>query len=312
MMVLSTAAFAGVTISSPYNNQNVGPSVHFIASATGYSPITSIQLYIDYGLSTTVPGAYFDKWVSVGGGTHRVDMKAWDSQGGSYLATLYITQGSADTGSTTVSSNGYNDIDQQGGWSKCTSCSTADLSPGYMNQWVHSPSMDGNSIQFALQGSTPYRNSLWGKSLAGTSAQHLVYDLFFYVTQPYLSEALEFDINLYIGGRGYIFGHQCSPKASHTWDIYDHPNNQWVSTGIPCPVFPAYQWNHVQLEVERTWDQKLHYVALTYNGVKTYINRYIDSTSSPWYGLSVDVQLDGDYAQHNYSAWVDKVNVYTW
>ncbi len=308
MLVLSTAAFAGVTISSPYNNQTVGASVHFVASATGYSPITSIQLYIDYNLNTTIYSAYFDKWVSVSTGKHRVDMKAWDNQGRNYMATIYITQGTATGGGQA----GYSNLDQQTGWEKCTNCSALDLSPGVMYQWVKSPSMDGNSMQFLLQGSTPYRNALWGKGLGGTTAQHFVYDLYFYLTQPQLSEALEFDINQYVGGRGYIFGHQCSPKSSHTWDVYDHPNDRWVSTGVACPVFPAYKWNHVQLEVERTWDQKLHFVAITYNGVKSYVNKYIGSTSSNWYGLSVDVQLDGDYAQHNYSTWADKINLYSW
>jgi hypothetical protein len=312
IVVLSTAAFAGVTISSPYNNQTVGSSVHFIASATGYSPITSMMLYIDNSARATVYAASFDKWVSVSGGKHRVDMKAWDNQGRSYISTIYITEGTADTGGTTQTVAGNSNIDQQSGWLKCTSCGWGDMSAGYMSQWVHTPSMDGNGMQFALQGTGSYRNALWYKGLGGTNATHLVYDLYFYITQPNLSEALEFDINQYVGGRAYVFGHQCSPKASHTWDVYDKPNNRWVSTGISCPVFPGYTWNHVTLEVERTWDQKLHYISITYNGTKHYVNKYISSTASSWYGLSVDVQLDGDYAQHNYSTWVDKMNLSSW
>lgn len=205
----------------------------------------------------------------------------------------------------------YN-LDQSSGWTKCTSCSTGDLSYGWFQQYVNPYSLDGKGMKFYLGGSTPYRNSLWYKGVGGTTATNLVYDLYFYITQPNYSEALEFDINQYVGGKAYIFGHQCSPKWSAQWDVWDPYHGSWVHTGISCPVFPAYKWNHVTIQVQRTSDQKLHYVSITFNGVTHYVNKYLTPTGSSWYGLSVDFQMDGDFAQHNYATWLDKIGLTYW
>ncbi len=204
------------------------------------------------------------------------------------------------------------DLDHKWGWTKCTSCSAVDLAPSWYSQNQGSPSMDGRSMKFHLGGTTPYRNSLWYKNLGYIGASNFAYDLYFYIKNPSASMALEFDINQYIGGKAYVFGHQCSPKWSHTWDIYDKYNRRWVSTGINCPVFPAYKWNHVRLEVQRTWDKKLRYVSITYNGVKHYVNKYIASTGSAWNGVSVDYQMDGDKYQTDYDTWLEKVKLTHW
>ncbi len=202
-------------------------------------------------------------------------------------------------------------LEKQSGWAKC-SCPTPDTAPGSYQQWINSPSLDGSSMKLSLSGTTPYRNSLWYKGIGGTTAQHFTFDLYFYITQPGYSEALEFDINQYVGGKAYIFAHQCSPKWSYNWDVWDPYNHTWVHTGISCPTFPAYKWNHVVIQVERTWDQKLHYVSITFNGVTHYVNKYMTPTNTSWYGLSVDFQMDGDYAQHDYSTWLNKVNLSYW
>ena len=150
------------------------------------------------------------------------------------------------------------------------------------------------------------------KGFGPNSAHHFTYDVYFYLTNPNFSEALEFDLNQYIGGKQYIFGHQCSPKWSKTWDTWNQSTGHWESTGIPCPVFSAYKWNHVVIEVERTGDNQLHYVAITYNGVKSYVNRYRAPTGTAWNGFSVDFQMDGDYAQNDYATWLDKMNINYW
>ena len=222
---------------------------------------------------------------------------------GKLVVVLGITMAAAWTASAATN------LEKQSGWQKCTSCSSVDVAPGSFQQYVNPPSMDGSSMKFNLGGSTPYRNSLWYKGIGGTTATHLIYDLYFYITQPNNSEALEFDVNQYVGGHAYVFGHQCSPKWSHDWDVWDGAHHQWLHTGIACPVFPAYKWNHVTIEVARTSSNQLHYVAITFNGAKHYVNKYVTAPGSSWYGLSVDFQMDGDYAQHGYSTWLNKVNL---
>lgn len=171
--------------------------------------------------------------------------------------------------------------------------------------------MTGNSTRFWIGGTTPYSDALWWKGVpASPSAHHFTYDLYFYIQNPSASEALEFDLNVAYNGRYYVFGNQCNPKSSHTWDVYDAPAGHWDSTGVACPTFPAYKWNHVSIAMERTADSRLHYVSITYNGVTHYINRYIASrASSSGNWVSVDFQMDGDSKQTAYSVWLDKVNL---
>lgn len=214
-----------------------------------------------------------------------------------------------------ATTNTYSNIDQMSNWTICTAC--ADLSATgapatySMTRGQSSPSMDGKSTRFTVGGSRPYSDVLFLKHLGpiGT-ATHFTFDLYFYMTHPTYAESLEFDINVAYNGRYYMFSNQCSPRSSHTWDTWDGIQNRWVSTGISCPTFPAYTWNHVTIEVERTSKQQLHWIALTYNGQKHYLNRYVNSKWRGYSdGVSIDFQMDGDSHQDTYSVWLDKVNL---
>jgi hypothetical protein len=74
----------------------------------------------------------------------------------------------------------------------------------------------------------------------------------------------------------------------------------------------ANSWNHVIIEVERTSDNNLHYVAITLNGHRYTTGQYDHSTATNWYGITINYQQDGDYAQHGYSIWLDKLNFNAW
>ena len=91
------------------------------------------------------------------------------------------------------------------------------------------------------------------------------YDVYFYGSNLALSEVLEFDINQFFDGKGFIFGHQCEIAAGHQWDIWDNVNKHWDHTGIACnPISDG--WNHLTLDVERTSDNQLLYKTITFNG----------------------------------------------
>ncbi len=206
-------------------------------------------------------------------------------------------------------------IDQKSGWQSCTNCAgtngETDATHWY-KQYQSSPSMDGKSMQFFIGGTTPYKNALWHIGFGGTTARHFIYDIYFYIKNPSASMALEWDLNQYVNGKAYIFGVQCNVKAYHEWTVWDPYNGAWRSTGIACNQFPAYKWNHVVEEFERTTDGKLHFVAITYNGVKHYVNKYYSPRSSSWYGFGIDYQMDGDKYMTDYSTWLDKLNVKYW
>lgn len=217
----------------------------------------------------------------------------------------------AASAQTTISN-----VDQKSGWQKCSGCAGAAGQTdayGYFTQYVNPYAIDGKAMKFFLGGSTPYRNALWSVNLnSGTSAHHFIYDVYFYITNPSASMALEWDLNLYSGGKAYIFGVQCNAQAYHQWTVWNPSSHTWVYTGVSCPAFPSYKWNHVVEEFEKTTDGHLHFVAITYNGVKHYINKYFWPTGTSWSGLGIDYQMDGNKYQTAYATWLDKINVTYW
>ncbi len=268
-----------------------------------------MMIYVDNKAVYTVYFNKLDTYLNMGTGGHSIAIKSWDSGGNVTASTFSINVTAASSGGS------YVNVEQMSGWQVCTNCagvSGAQDALSSFAQYQASPSMDGNSMKFWIGGTTPYSNALWHRGFGANSYRHFSYDVYFYITNPSASEALEFDINQYINGRQYIFGHQCSPKWSGTWDTWNQVTGHWESTGIPCPVFSGYKWNHVQIEVERTTDNQLHYVAITYNGVKSYVNRYRQSNGTSWNGFSIDYQMDGNSTQTDYSTWLDKINVYYW
>ena len=55
----------------------------------------------------------------------------------------------------------------------------------------------------------------------------------------------------------------------------------------------------------------IHYISLTVNGSKHYINKTVYARKAPsdWNGLTTHVQLNGDSKQTDYSVWIDKYKV---
>ena len=213
------------------------------------------------------------------------------------------------------------------GFGSCSSCAGAGGSGTsasfWMKQGISSPSIDGKATQFFLGGSTPYSDAMWWKRIASNSSSlhHFVYDTYFYYQNSSAVQGLEFNITAYSNSKGYVFGLTCDIRSSGTWKI-SVPNSSssklsdmhWQSTGIACPAPPTYKWNHLQFEAERTSGNQVHYISVTLNGVKHYINTTVASRIAPstWNGMTTHIQLNGDYKQDDYSVWMDKYNVITW
>jgi predicted alpha/beta hydrolase family esterase len=64
--------------------------------------------------------------------------------------------------------------------------------------------------------------------------------------------------------------------------------------------------------VERTTDNRLHFVSITLNGTKHYLNIYEKSTATNWYGITVNQQIDGNWEQKAYSEWTDHMKLSYW
>jgi hypothetical protein len=320
-LTLATASFAGVTVSSPAAGSTSGSPVHFVASATSANPVTAMRIYVDNTSVYLISASKLDTFVAVASGTHSVVVQAWDSTGAVFKAPLTLTV----SGSTTPPPTGLpappstavvkGNIDQMTGWESCTVCAGANASGPVatfsMVENQASPSLDGRSAKFSISGSTPYSDALWWKQLGSADfATNLKYDVDFYITNPGVAQALEFDNNQSNGAHKFIYGTQCNIKGGH-WDVWGNAAGNWISTGIACSAPTAFQWHHLTWEFKRT-STNVIFVGFTYDGVTHYVNRSYPARNSSVHEMNVAFQMDGDFAMHAYSTWLDRVTLTYW
>lgn len=248
--------------------------------------------------------------------------------------------GSSGTSGGTSSGNqsSFSDLQASPGWNgyallppAFTICQTC--SPGGPEAtWarvtgVTSPSLSGNSTRHDIGGQTRYADILWNNHLIGDfssqglpdhsrtivpSLHHFIYDVYFYGDNLPASQALEFDINQFVNGKSFIWGHECRIAGGHEWDIWDNQGQRWLPTGIPCNLVNN-AWNHVVIQVQRTSDDHLLYESITLNGQTSQLNHLESPTAAPtWYGITVNYQQDGNSTPQPYSIWLDKFNFTYW
>jgi hypothetical protein len=319
--VPSTVSGPGVFVSSPAGGATLGSPVHFVASAISGAPVTAMRIYVDGNDTFTTASSSLDTYVNVNAGQHSVVVQAWDSTGRVLQAppktitvsgTTTITSPSVPANATVISN-----IEHISGWEHCTVCAgpggNGTAAPYSMTQGVSNPSLDGNATQFWIGGSTPYSSALWWKQLgANNNATNFVYDLYFYMKTPNSSQALEFDVNQSAGGKKYIFGTQCNYRGTGQWDVWDGVAQTWRPTGVACAVPAASQWHHLVWEFSRDNSGHANFIAVTLNGVKKNINRTYSMGGSAVNEINVAFQMDGDYAEHAYQAWLDQVKLSYW
>lgn len=320
----------GVAVSAPAVNGTVSPTVQYVASASTSCPkgVGSMGIYTAPGvLAYVTQGAKLDTVIELKPGAYKTVVQEWDNCGGSAVAQVPITVSGSSVAGV------FNDLHQDSGWTGyallpsayaiCTTCLPSGPQATWsMTQKVSSPSLSGSSSKMAIGGETAYSDILWNNHLIGNfSSQGLpdtnekivpnlynfTYDVYFYVQDPQLSQALEFDINQFVNGYSYIWGHECRIAGGNEWDIWDDPAQTWHPTGVPCnPV--ANGWNHLVLMVQRTTDNHLLFESITLNGTTSVLNYYESPTTTSWYGVTVNYQQDGNYAQSPYSVWLDNLN----
>ena len=332
--IFTLPAVAGVSVSSPATGATSGSPVHFVASAT--SPacskgVAAMGIYTAPGkLAYTVNGAKMDTNLSMSSGTYNVVVQEWDNCGWSATVPITLTvSGSSGSGSGKVFSN----LQKSGGWTGyallppsfgiCSSCSPTGSNVKWnWTQNVSSTSMDGIATKSTYGGgSTQWADILWNNHLIGDfSSQGLpdfsktlvsqfhdfTYDVYFWVGNVNDSQALEFDINQFFGGKSYIWGHECRIDGGHEWDTWNNAQEKWVPSGVACnPV--SNSWNHLTINVQRTSDNHLLFHTITLNGKTATLNRYDTPTSRSWYGITINYQIDSDRYKTPYSVYLDKL-----
>jgi hypothetical protein len=271
-------------------------------------------------------GANLNTSLNLGAGTYNTTVEEWDYCGGASTSNIKIT----------VTSGGgktFSNVQRSGGWSGYgqRSPNFTDCSPSpcenvvfTMTQGVKSPSMSGNSAAYYLAGSQAYGDTLWNNHLIGdlssqgmpdsnhSLVQNLhdfTYDVYFFLNNNSASQALEFDINQFFNGMGFIFGHECRLAGGYMWDVWDNLNSHWVSTGVACNP-TANAWNHLIIQVQRTSSNELLYQSITLNGVTHTLNQYYNHGSAPggWWGVTINYQMDGNISQTPYTVYLDDLN----
>lgn len=326
-----------VQVSAPVNNSSVGSTVQYVASASSSCPrgVASMGIYTGPGqLAYVVNGARLNTLLNLNPGSYHTVVQEWDNCGGSSYAPVALTVGAGGGG---AGGNTFKNLQQQSGWTGygllapgyaiCSSCQPGGPQVTWsMKQGVSSPSLSGSSSQMSIGGQTDYSDVLWNNHLIGDfSSQGLpdyshtlvpqihnfTYDVYFYVSDIGAAQALEFDINQFVNGQSYIWGHECRIGGGNEWDIWDNPGQKWLPTGIACnPV--ANSWNHLVIQAQRTSDNHLLFKSITLNNQTSVLNYYESPTPTTWYGVTVNYQQDGNYQQAPYSVWLDNLNFTYW
>jgi hypothetical protein len=320
-----------VQVAAPANNSTVSSPVHFDATASSTCPsgVASMGIYTAAGqLAYVTQGAYLNTNLSLGPGIYNAVVEEWDYCGGAKTTPVTFT--------VPGSSNEFYGIQAGSGWDGyillppsdqiCSTCSqNGPQDIWWMAQDVSSPSLSGKSSEFHMGGgNVPYAQTLWNVHLIGDGSaipdpnqqivpnlHNFIYDVYFFSTDIGTSQALEFDINQFTNGLSFIWGHECRIMGGNEWDIWDNQTWTWVPTGIPC--YPNNNdWNHLTIQVQRTSDNQLLYESITLNGQQYNLNAYYAPTSTSWYGVTVNYQMDGNYAQQPYQVWLDNLNFTYW
>jgi hypothetical protein len=314
---------AGVSLSSPANGATVSNPVSFVASATTTCSkgVAAMGVYVDNGLAYKTSGSQLNTQLTLGGGGHQTVVEEWDNCGGAATKPADITV----AGTTLASLQGT------GGWNQWGElppeyniCSSDPCGGVWWSMYQHdsSFSLSGDSTQFNIGGSTPYSDVLWSNPVLGQNStqglpdtghtllptlHNFTYDAYVYVTNVAVTQSLEFDINMYMGGVGMEWGTQCDHLDTGQWDIWNNVEAKWVPTGVACNL-QNDAWNHLTVQVQRESNNDLLYQSITLNGVTYNINQTVAPFSVPsgWWGMTLNYQMDGNYNQASNTTYLDK------
>ncbi len=333
-VTITVGSGGNVSVTAPKNNSPVSSTVQYVASASSSCAkgVSAMGIYTAPGqLAYKTQGAQLNTLLTLNPGVYDTVVQEWDNCGGAATTPVTITVGGGST------SGVFTNLHQQPGWTGygllpslyniCSSCTPSGPQVTWaMTQNISSPSLSGNSTRMDIGGETVYSDVLWNNHLIGDfssqgmpdynhsivpNLHNFTYDVYFYVEDPGVSQALEFDINQFVGGYSYIWGHECRIAGGNEWDVWDNPGQKWYPTGVACNPLPN-AWNHLVLQVQRTSDNHLFFQSITLNGVTSTLNYYENPTTTTWYGVTVNYQQDGNYEQTPYSVWLDKLNFTYW
>lgn len=189
---------------------------------------------------------------------------------------------------------------------------------------VASPSKSGEATEFQLNPKMPEADVLFTTNLIGENSpdkpdtdhtllpamHHFTYDADFYLPNPSIANALEFDISLWMDGiAGMTFGTECSFLGDGDWDVWNNATGQWIDTQEPCKLHKG--WHHVTLQFRRETDNSTTYEAIVLDGTTYSLNWSYPPTTAPdgWWGLAANYQMDSDHEGHALTTYLDNLSI---
>ena len=318
-LLASSLVFAqSVKIVSP-ESSSTSP-VRVVANFTSTAPIDSVAVLVDgrTALSQTEAATPLDVDIPMSAGNHVITVNAVQSDGlrltDSEPVTVTstapaMTTSTASTSSTSGSSS-FGNIEQLSGWYTYPDQGNPVCSS--KPSITSSPSMDGTAGQFYLGPKGQYNNCLWPIKLgSSTTATHFTLDTYYRLSNPSVSQGVEFSSNKHIGTKWYKFSVQCSYNKG-VFSVWDTAGAKWSPTTIACKRPALNSWDHLTVNTQIS-NGKAVFLSLTLNG-KTYtINKsFYPSTKSSSYSYGVHFQMDGNQAGNAYNAYVDKLTYTLW
>jgi hypothetical protein len=199
------------------------------------------------------------------------------------FSSLSVAQTEANTENVSVN----NVDDSMTGWKPV--CVLPSCNPGGENRPTnvsqsidhHSPSKDGDAMEFLLAG-PKYTNALWSyKAGADDSATTFTMTFWVYPTGSASSAgSFEFDQFDFSSSTGieFMFGTQCN-QVSKIWQVFDELHVKWMNTSVGCSL-PPNQWTEVRWEAHRVSGDTDHcdgmpcmyYDSVTVNGDEHGVN----------------------------------------
>lgn len=208
----------------------------------------------------------------------------------------------------------YSNVQAMSGWTPCSACAGGGANAQFVfTQNVASPSLSGHALSESILGGTPFSHVLAYKTLGTTSSSvhHFIQDAYVAFDKPQNANGFSIAGHQTINGKHYRFSTQCSFNKG-LWSVWDTHNKRWKSTGVACVRPPAYTFEHITIETERTTGGREHFLTLTINGKTSYINTYVYPESGSGSQVGMHLEMDGNGTEAPYTGYYDKVSFTAW
>lgn len=330
---VAVPAWAGVTVTSPANQDQVSSPFKLSASATscGSQDVTAMGYSFDSSADTTlIKSQSIDESISGPSGHHTLHVKAW-GKGTACVADVAIDivsgdSSDSDSGSDSAivpsSAASVSNLDAMSGWSATHDDGGPGSSSGSMTV-VSSPSISGSSREFVTEFSNSGDERYSLSFSDNTSAQNFFYDGWFYLTSSSIHIAnLEFDINQTMSdGDTVMFGIICDGYSGHfayTANIGSAANprpSHITKSGTSCNPrdWTQDKWHHLEAYYSHDDSGYITYHAVWLDGTEYTINETVLGKYDLGWGPTINTQfqVDGLGSSHA-TVYLANLNVSRW